>query len=105
MTWTYGNDPQHSRLDRIRLLIGDTDENQPLIGDEELNFSMKQHESDELAAADACDAIAARYCNNPYLVKHYRQLAEELRDKAARQAKGFSGGIGKGPRFERDKFP
>lgn len=47
---TYRDEPKHSRRDRIRLRVGDTDENQSLIDDEKLDFYVKEQEFDEFTA-------------------------------------------------------
>lgn len=38
MTWTYSGDPGASALDEVRFLIQDTDTNDQLLTDEELNY-------------------------------------------------------------------
>jgi hypothetical protein len=44
MTWTYGNNPTDSRRDRVRLLVGDTDEKEVLsLTDEEIDFVLKKY--------------------------------------------------------------
>lgn len=49
-------------LDKVRLLIGDTDSTAPELSDEEVNFFITERASNiYLAAADCCDALAAKY--------------------------------------------
>ena len=49
-------------LDIVRLLIGDTDPNAPELSDEEVNYFISARASNTyLAAADCCDALAAKY--------------------------------------------
>lgn len=64
--WTYGQDPGTStaseRRDSVRLLIGDTDENNQQIFDPEVAFSLSQSNNDiYLAAALLCRTLAAKY--------------------------------------------
>lgn len=42
MSFTYSGDPTSSRLDECRFLLGDTDEKQPIMQDEEINYIIKQ---------------------------------------------------------------
>lgn len=94
MGWTFGNDPANSRLDRIRILIGDTDPSEPLIDDEPLLWILSIEPNDYLAASKACALIAAKFSRQadmsvgPLAVK-FSQLADaytELADRLALQA-------------------
>lgn len=38
MSWTYSGDPSSSKLDECRFILGDTDESQPILQDEEILF-------------------------------------------------------------------
>lgn len=38
MSWNYSNDPAASDVDRCRFLIGDTDQRQPIMQDEEIQY-------------------------------------------------------------------
>jgi len=61
MTWSYSGDPTTSRKDELRFLIGDTDSAEPLLQDEELDYILSKQASIYLAAAVACDTIAAKF--------------------------------------------
>ena len=62
MAWTYSGDPSSSDRDKVRFLIGDTDTNNQLLQDAEITFLLNQWNSDAyVAAAHACDALAAKF--------------------------------------------
>lgn len=62
MAWTYGGDPSANTRDEVRFLIGDTDTTNQLLQDAEITFLFAQWNSNAyLAAAHACDALAAKF--------------------------------------------
>ena len=95
MTWTYTNNPAGSSRDALRLAVGDTIENDPRLSDEEVEHFLSLYpDSLDLAAAQAAEAIAARYSsmavsyvgdldNSPHLkAEYYLKLARQLRSRA-----------------------
>lgn len=60
MSWSY-NLALGASKDKVRLLIGDTDAAAPQLQDEELDFLVAQRGDVNLAAADACRALQAKY--------------------------------------------
>jgi hypothetical protein len=121
-TWTFNYDPT-SQLDRVRILVGDTDENDPLISDEEIGLYLTggywAAGSDHLAAASVATAIAAKFArradslsaggtsvNWAGLVDRYRTLAVELAEQGASaaglSAAPFAGGISVGDVLARE---
>ena len=95
MTWTYTNNPTESSRDALRLAVGDTIENDPRLSDEEVEHFLGLYpDSLDLAAAQAAEAIAARYSsmavsyvgdldNSPHLkAEYYLKLARQLRSRA-----------------------
>jgi len=95
LTWTYTNNPTESRRDALRLAVGDTIENDPRLSDEEVEHFLGLYpDSLDLAAAQAAEAIAARYSsmavtyvgdldNSPHLkAEYYLKLARQLRSRA-----------------------
>lgn len=61
MTWTYDG-PNGSAVDRVRLLIGDTDETDPLLQDEEIAFFLGEAgDSIYQAAHDCCYAVGSKF--------------------------------------------
>ena len=95
MSWTYTNNPTGSIRDALRLAVGDTIENDPRLSDEEVEHFLGLYpDSLDLAAAQAAEAIAARYSsmavsyvgdldNSPHLkAEYYLRLARQLRSRA-----------------------
>ena len=94
MTWTYTNNPGESSKDALRLAVGDTIEEDPRLSDEEVNHFLSLYPGSlNLAAAEAAEAIAARYSsmavsyvgdldNSPHLkAEYYLKLARQLRGR------------------------
>ena len=95
MTWTYTNNPTESSRDALRLAVGDTIETDQRLSDEEVGHFLGLYpDSLDLAAAQATEAIAARYSsmavsyvgdldNSPHLkAEYYLKLARQLRSRA-----------------------
>lgn len=61
MTFTYCNNPAHDPKDAVRLYVGDTDERDALLQDEEIQFLLNDEGSIKRAAASAALAIAAKF--------------------------------------------
>lgn len=65
MTWTYSGDPSASDRDAVRVRVGDRDENDQLLQDEEIDYFLAQYVGDGRAALraslDAAKAIAAHF--------------------------------------------
>ena len=90
MTWTYGCDPENSDLDAVRLIVGDTDTNDQLLKDEEINYFLDIEGSVRLASARAAEAVAAKFSrlvdetvgrvrvSFSQKAKQYKELAESL---------------------------
>lgn len=96
MAWTYGADPLNDPTDEVHFLAGDTDPDDPLLQDEEIALLLAMYPKPVgkpayLAAAAACDAIAARFgrqmqrsigdlaASAQQKFEHYLQLAAQLR--------------------------
>jgi hypothetical protein len=61
MAWSYSGDPSRSDLDEVRFLIGDTNEDDPQLQDEEVEYLLAEHGSPQQAAIAACEALYALY--------------------------------------------
>jgi hypothetical protein len=94
MSWTYTNNPGGSTRDALRLAVGDNIEGDPRLSDEEVEHFLSLYpDSMNLAAAEAAEAIAARYSsmavsyvgdldNSPHLkAEYYLKLARQLRSR------------------------
>lgn len=109
MTWSYSGDPSTSDRDSLRFLIGDTDSNDQLLQDEELDYILATFPSLIKAQYIALSSIAAK-CARLYRqetgrikvwagdkYKQYKDLADQLKDDMARGIVGtpyvFAGGI------------
>jgi hypothetical protein len=61
MTWSYTGDPKNSQKDAVRFLVQDTDENDQLITDEEIDWLLDQDNNLYKVASEAAKAIAASF--------------------------------------------
>ncbi len=65
MSFTYSGNPATSNVDAVRYLIGDTDESEALVSDEEISFMVTRwmpfYDSIEWVAATVLDTLAGRY--------------------------------------------
>jgi len=61
MTWTYSGDPSNSSKDAVRFTIGDTDDTDELVSDEEIAYLISIHNGVGMAAVGAARAVAAKY--------------------------------------------
>lgn len=61
MTWEWSGDPTTSSKDAVRFLLDDIDESNQKMSDEGLLWLLSQESNIYLAAALACDTLAARY--------------------------------------------
>jgi hypothetical protein len=99
MNWTYTNNPGGSTKDALRLAVGDTNQEDPRLSDEEVEHFLGLYPGKvNLAAADAAEAIAARYSsmavsyvgdlnNSPHLkAEYYLKLARQLRSREVVEA-------------------
>lgn len=90
MTWNYSGRPSSSDRDQVRFLMGDIDENEPLMPDEEILFAISEQSNLRLAAAMCLRALASLYSrkvtnkvgdvstNCSDLAKAFKARADEL---------------------------
>lgn len=60
MSWSYSGDPKTSDLDAVRVTIGDTDSDSPILSDEEINFALFNETKVLPAAIKCCEFIIAK---------------------------------------------
>ena len=60
MAWTYSGDPATTSRDAVRFYVGDTDTNDQLLQDAEIDFLLTQKPKPLAAAAQAARAIASK---------------------------------------------
>lgn len=92
--WTYDADPANSDRDAVRFLIGDVDESEPQLEDEQIEWLISiwgDKGSMYYVASMACEAIAAKYAREiditadsqslgtNALQQKYLTMAEQLR--------------------------
>lgn len=96
MTFTYAISNLTTPLAQVRLRIGDTDSNLPLLEDEEINVALATHANVVLPAAIACvRLILARIARDvdtshagisasrDQKTQHFRDLLQMLQDESA----------------------
>lgn len=105
--WSY-NYPGASNLDDVRFTIGDTDEQDQLLQDEEIRAVIDSSPNLMEAAARCCEAIAAKFAKEAdYRLGSlavsasqrsdmYYKFAKELRDRAAALGGLYVGGVDPG---------
>lgn len=60
MAWTYSGNPAASARDKVRFLCGDTDTNDQLLQDEEIDYLLTVRSSPESTAPLACSTIMGK---------------------------------------------
>ncbi len=130
MSWSYSGDPSSSDKDAVRFLIGDTDTNNQLLQDEEINYLLTTQGSVYAAAAEAAMSIAAKFArladqtvgdlriSYSQRAEAYKALADSLSRRGdLKFVEPYAGGISKSdkesveldtdrvePAFERGQF-
>lgn len=104
MTWSYSGNPSASVVDALRFLIGDTITGDQQLSNEEITFISTSFTDNNLAAAELCEAIAAKYARlvdttNGDLqlgaskrFDHYTFLSQKYRKKGNKLALMWAGG-------------
>ena len=91
MIWTYSGDPSSCPKDEVRYLIGDTKEDDPLLSDDEIEYTITKNPGNiYTAAAKCCDAVLATLARdiestvgplkvlNQQKFEHYKQIRSTL---------------------------
>jgi hypothetical protein len=110
VTWTYGANPYDpdlnasgSKIDAVRLEIGDTNEADQLLQDEEITYYLRHPLL--YAAAYACEAVSAKYARQvdkmvgrlrisaTAKAQQYRDLSAMLKRRAALGTGIYAGGL------------
>ena len=102
---TYSGDPSTSLRDECRFLIGDTQDDEWMLSDVEIDYLITKHEGKNsiyATAAAACDAIVSKLAREidivsdaqslalGQLMDRYKTLAADLREQAAEDLGGAS---------------
>lgn len=114
MAWTYTESPTTNSRDEVHFLCGDTDISRPLLQDEEIDLLLQVFPKPDgqpayLAAAQGCEAIAAKFGRQvdnslgaiqrsaSQMYEHYIQLAQFYRVAYATGGKGVVEGAPSSP--------
>jgi hypothetical protein len=113
MTWSY-DATSTTALNKVRRRIGDTNTNDQLLANEEIEDFLSEYSNDLYATAGAsCEAICAKLAresshstngmsnSRDQKFDHYERLAERMWGKARLTATGFAGGVSEA---EEDSF-
>lgn len=100
-SFTYTGDPEARQLDAVRFMIGDTDPDDPMMLDAEIEYLLGQSDSVYQAAHDACYVLATKFnrlanetkqvgdlsISKVYVAKvsSYREMAERFMELATRR--------------------
>ena len=108
MTWSYSGNPASSNRDSVRFLIFDTDTNDQLLSNEEIDYVLTKETKVHMAAAMCAEALAAKFArdidrsvigmsaNPSRRPEFYLDLADRLRDQVGQSsshAEVFAGGL------------
>lgn len=97
MAWTYSGDPANSDRDAVRFLVQDTDTNDQLVTDEEIDWLLSQTSGVYSAATEAAKAIAASFARladtdiESVSVKYSQKQKQYLQLSARLEIKATSG--------------
>lgn len=105
--WSYSGNPAHSAKDQTRYLIGDTDIQEQLLSDEEIDWTLGQYNNTPMnAAIRCCETIMSKFSrladesvgqvriSFSQKVKAYERMQNTLLCRLAREdAAPFAGGI------------
>jgi hypothetical protein len=102
----YTNDPRNSPTDQVRFIVGDTDNTDLVLSNEEIEYLLDTYNSPRRAAVYACEAIMAFYARQvdseidqiriiaSDRFDHYSKLSLRLRREAGLlMAVPYAGGI------------
>ncbi len=108
MTWTYSGDPSSTNRDAVRFLVGDTDNTDQLVTDEEIAYALAQEGNAYNAAARMARGLASKFARHPdqslgdlsisysQRYKHFTELAKKLETEgSSRRGVPYAGGISK----------
>lgn len=110
MSWSYSGDPSSSDKDAVRFLVQDTDTNDQLVQDEEINWALTQGGGIYEAAALIAGTIAAQFArmadketvgkvsvSYTKRAEQYKALADDLKKQASTKSAPipYAGGISK----------
>jgi len=111
MAWTYSGNPASSSLDAVRFEIGDTDQSDQLLQNEEIEYCLDQESNFFGAAARSCEVIARKFARladsamgktkiqASQKSQAYAKMAVALRRRATGYHEPFAGALDAEPVF------
>lgn len=85
--FTYGNNPAANTVDEVRFLVGDTNENRPLLDDREVEWAISEYPDPNLAAASLAEHLYGFFASKGDfkvgpINKSYSKVADLFKAKA-----------------------
>ena len=85
--FSYGGDPSTSDVDAVRFLVGDTNEDRPLLDDREVEWAISQYPDRHLAAASLAEHLYGFFASKGDfkvgpINKSYTKVADLFKQKA-----------------------
>lgn len=105
MTWTYSGDPSDSDRDMVRYIIGDTETDDQLVTDEEIDGLLTVQTNIYRVAEKVARNLSHKYAryttgtlgdltiSDSQLITQFKQVAEWCKSQANKQVSPFIGGI------------
>ena len=92
MTFSYDENALSISLNRIRLEIGDTDEDRILLKDEEVEQIISEQTSFSLQVVACCKLIAAQFARHPehIVLEGFEETTKEIYNRYVAMAKEWS---------------
>jgi hypothetical protein len=99
MAWTYDETALDTPLNRMRLAIGDTLSNRPLLKDEEITKILSEETEFYVQAAACCHLICALFAGKPerFRLEEYTESLRTIYDRYEKMATKFAGRSGGSP--------
>lgn len=94
MSWTYSGNPANSQIDECRFLLGDTNESEPIMQDEEIQYIIDMYEGNKnqilyqlfsraatIFARDIKRSLGPQSEDPTERLKYFKEKAEEYKSK------------------------
>lgn len=94
MSWTYSGNPANNQIDECRFLLGDTNESEPIMQDEEIQYIIDMYEGNKnqvlyqlfsraatIFARDIKRSLGPQSEDPTERLKYFKEKAEEYKSK------------------------
>lgn len=94
MSWTYSGNPANNQIDECRFLLGDTNESEPIMQDEEIQYIIDMYEDNKnqilyqlfsraatIFARDIKRSLGPQSEDPTERLKYFKEKAEEYKSK------------------------